>query len=57
MSPGDLPNPGMELGSAALQADSLQTELPGSRQRLREQCESHKEDKAGLCPSGSGPLI
>ena len=26
LSPGDLPNPGIELGSPALQADSLQTE-------------------------------
>ena len=28
-SPGDLPDPGMELGSPALQADSLSTELSG----------------------------
>ena len=28
-SPGDLPNPGIELGSPALQADSLPAE-PGS---------------------------
>ena len=28
-SPGDLPNPGMELGSPALQTDSLPTELRG----------------------------
>ena len=28
-SPGDLPNPGIEPGSPALQADSLLTELPG----------------------------
>ena len=27
-SPGDLPDPGIEPGSAALQADSLSTELP-----------------------------
>ena len=27
--PGDLPDPGIELGSPALQADSLPTELPG----------------------------
>ena len=26
---GDLPDPGIEPGSAALQADSLSTELPG----------------------------
>ena len=28
-SPGDLPDPGNQLGSAALQADSLPAELPG----------------------------
>ena len=28
-SPGDLPDPRIELGSPALQADSLQAELPG----------------------------
>ena len=28
-SPGDLPNPGIKPGSAALQADSLLTELQG----------------------------
>ena len=28
-SPGDLPNPGIKLGSPALQADSLQSEPPG----------------------------
>ena len=28
-SPGDLPNPGTEPGSPALQADSLPTELQG----------------------------
>ena len=27
--PGDLPNPGLELGSPALQVDSLPAELPG----------------------------
>ena len=29
-SPGDHPNPGIEAGSPALQADSLPTELPGN---------------------------
>ena len=28
-SPGDLPNPGIEYGSSALQADSLPSETPG----------------------------
>ena len=30
-SPGDLPDPGIEPGSPALQADSLPAELPGKR--------------------------
>ena len=29
LSPADLPNPGIELGSPVLQADSLPTELSG----------------------------
>ena len=29
--PGDLPNPGIELGSPALQVDSLSTELLGKK--------------------------
>ena len=32
-SPGDLPNPGIEPGSAALQADSLLSESPGGRSK------------------------
>ena len=31
-SPADLPDPGIEPGSPALQADSLPTELPGKPQ-------------------------
>ena len=31
-SPGDLPNPGIEPGSPALQADSLRSEPPGKPQ-------------------------
>ena len=30
--PGDLPDPGIELGSPALQVDSLAAELPGKPQ-------------------------
>ena len=33
-SPGNLPNPEIKPGSPALQADSLQTELPGKYFRL-----------------------
>ena len=29
LSPGDLPDPGIELASSALQADSLPSNLPG----------------------------
>ena len=29
LSPGDLPNPGIELGSPALQTDSLPTDISG----------------------------
>ena len=31
-SPGDLPNPGIKLGSPALQVDSLPTELSGNQE-------------------------
>ena len=33
-SPGDLPNPGMEPRSLALQIDSLSSEPPGSKEDL-----------------------
>ena len=32
-SPGDLPNPGIELGSPALQTDALPSEPPGKLSR------------------------
>ena len=35
-SPGDLPNPGIEPGSPALQADSLPSEPPGKPKSPRE---------------------
>ena len=34
LSPGDLPNPGIESRSPALQADSLQSELPQPHGRV-----------------------
>ena len=49
-SPGDLPNPGIEPGSLALQADALPSEPPGSinamtsvliRKRQRDHSHSH----------------
>ena len=33
-SPGDLPNPGIELGPPALQADALPSEQPGKPHKL-----------------------
>ena len=38
-SPGDLPNPGIEPGSPALQADALTSEPPGKCWELKD---SHK---------------
>ena len=35
-SPGDLPNPGIELGSPALQLNSLPTEISGKPSRRKE---------------------
>ena len=37
-SPGDLPNPGIEAGSPALQADSLLTELQGKPKESPKTC-------------------
>ena len=34
-SPGDLPHPGIKLGSPALQANSLLSELPTRHEELR----------------------
>ena len=36
-SPGDLPDPGIEPGSAALQADSLPSEPPGKTSDMKGQ--------------------
>ena len=42
-SPGDLPDPEIESGSPALQADSLPSELPGKPKALRNSQQSDKE--------------
>ena len=39
-SPGDLPNPGIELRSPVLQADSLTSELPGNLVKFEEKKEN-----------------
>ena len=36
LSPGDLPDPGIEPGSPALQVDSLPSELPSGNRQGRE---------------------
>ena len=45
-SPGDRPNPGIELGSPALQADSLPSELPGKP--LNQDCLASDHGQAKL---------
>ena len=37
-SPGELPDPGIKLGSPALQVDSLPTELPGKPKSTGVEC-------------------
>ena len=40
-SPGDLPNPGIETGSSALQADTLTSEPPGKPSGKEENLTQH----------------
>ena len=40
-SPGDLPDPGIEPMSPALQADALTSEPPGNKPELAELCVFH----------------
>ena len=40
-SPGDLPNPGIEPQSPALQADSLLSEPPGKPQKIHRHLKKH----------------
>ena len=49
-SPGDLPNPGIEPGSPALQADSLLTELQGKPHKLIKSSQQPYEVGAILSP-------
>ena len=53
--PGDLPNPGIDPGSVALQADSLPTELQG-RQYIKKQ-RHHFADKGSYSQSYSFPDV
>ena len=47
-SPRELPDPGMELGSPALQADSLSSEPPGKPYPNRQACQGQRESKVKL---------
>ena len=47
--PGDLPNPGIELRSPVLQADSLPSEPPGTPLNIWDECSSE-----GSCGSTRG---
>ena len=49
-SRGDLPDPGMEPGSLALQADSLLSEPPGSSFSLVNGTGSQTKSWAVICP-------
>ena len=46
LSPGDLPDPGIELGSSALQVDSLPSKLPGKVQpkKIRQRAKQCKTE-------------
>ena len=47
-SPGDFPNPGMETGSLALQADSLPFEPPGKPEELYKKDLHHLDNRDGV---------
>ena len=51
-SPGDLPNPGIKPGSAALKADSLPSELPGDPGPCNARCQK-KHFPTGAVLSGA----
>ena len=60
-SPGDVPDPGIELRSPALRADALPSEPPGKpreREREREPSVEPKAPPAGRAPARSaGPGV
>ena len=54
-SPGDLPDPGIEPRSPALQADALTSELPGKLKKIRDTkgtFHGGSEVKASACNAG-----
>ena len=52
--PGDLPDPGIEPNSPALQADSLPSELPG---KLNSPWPDTKEERSPLGPGSDGDAL
>ena len=56
-SPGDLPDPGIEPGSPALQADALQSEPPGRFQALGSDLNPNLYNNSALCTTVSLPKL
>ena len=56
-SPGDLPDPGIEHGSPALQADALQSEPPGRFQALGSDLNPNLYNNSALCTTVSLPKL
>ena len=54
-SPGDLPNPGIEPGSPALQADALPPEPPGGSVVKHPSASAGARGDAGLIPQSKIP--
>ena len=54
-SPGDFPNPGIELGSPTLEADVLTSEPPGKLPNIRISS-VQLNSVAQLCPTLSDPM-
>ena len=55
LSPGDLPNPGIEPGSPTLEADALPTEPPGKpnlKKKKKTKTESEKKCRLSLLSPG-----
>ena len=56
-SPGDLPNPGIEPGSPALQADALPSEPPGKSKSYRKKQSQDREKRDTVCKCLFGSAI
>ena len=51
-SPGDLPDPGIEPRSPALEAEALTSEPPGKPKiKLKAQCLDHNNEKSAKSPT------